>query len=166
MPDNSFDVVSQIEMPEVINAIQQATKEITTRYDLKDSKSKIELNEKDKKLTLASADDFKLKAVTEILQQKLVKRGVPIRNLTYGAIQPASGSTVRQEVTLQSGIPIEKARDIVKKIKDSKLKVQAAIQGDLVRVSGKDRDSLQQAIALLKGADFGIDLQFTNYRTN
>lgn len=166
MPDNSFDVVSQIEMPEVSNAIQQAMKEITTRYDLKDSKSKIELNEKDKKLTLSSSDDFKIKAVTEILQQKLVKRGVPIRNLTFGTIQPAAGSSVRQEVTLQSGIAIEKARDIVKKIKDSKLKVQAAIQGDLIRVSSKDRDTLQQAIALLKGSDFGIELQFTNYRTN
>lgn len=166
MPDNSFDVVSQIEMPEVSNAIQQATKEITTRYDLKDSKSKIELNEKDKKLTLSSSDDFKLKAVTEILNQKLVKRGVPIRNLTYGTVQTAAGSSVKQEVTLQSGISIEKARDIVKAIKDSKVKVQASIQGDLVRVSGKDRDTLQQVIALLKGADFGIDLQFTNYRTN
>ena len=166
MPDNSFDVVSQIEMPEVNNAIQQAMKEITTRYDLKDSKSHIELNEKDKKLTLTSSDDFKLKAVTEILQSKLVKRQVPIKNLTYGAIQPAAGSSVKQEVTLTSGIPTEKAQDIVKKIKDSKLKVQAAIQGDLVRVSGKDRDTLQQAIALLKGADFGIDLQFINFRTN
>lgn len=166
MPDNSFDVVSLIEMPEVNNAIQQAMKEITTRYDLKDSKSHIELNEKEKKLTLASSDDFKLKAVTEILQSKLIKRQVPVKNLTYGTIQPAAGSTVKQEVTLTSGIPIEKARDIVKKIKDSKLKLQAAIQGDLVRVSGKDRDTLQQAIALLRGADFGIDLQFTNYRTN
>jgi len=166
MPDNSFDVVSQIEMPEVTNAIQQAMKEVITRFDLKDSRSTIELNEKEKKLTLASADEFKLKAVTEILQQKLVKRGVPIRNLTYGTVQPAAGSTVRQEVTLQSGIAIEKARDIVKKIKDSKLKVQAAIQGDLVRISSKDRDTLQQAIALLKGSDFGIELQFINYRTN
>src|SRR4051794_38162400 len=120
MPDNSFDVVSQIEMPEVKNAIQQAMKEITTRYDLKDSKSSIELNEKDKKIDLASADDFKLKAVIEILQQKLVKRGVPIKNLTYGTVHSASGMTVKQEVTLQSGIAIEKARDIVKKIKDSK----------------------------------------------
>jgi uncharacterized protein YajQ (UPF0234 family) len=166
MPDNSFDVVSQIEMPEVSNAIQQAMKEVITRYDLKDSKSKIELNEKDKKLILSSADDFKLKAVTEILNQKLVKRGVPIRNLTYGTVQPAAGSSVKQEVTLQSGISIEKARDIVKAIKDSKVKVQAAIQGEVVRVSGKDRDTLQQVIALLKGADFGIELQFTNFRTN
>ena len=166
MPDNSFDVVSLIEMPEVNNAIQQAMKEVTTRYDLKDSKSLIELNEKEKKLTLTSSDDFKLRAVTEILQSKLVKRQVPIKNLTYGTVQPAAGSTVKQEVTLTSGIPIEKARDIVKKIKEEKLKVQAAIQGELVRVSGKDRDTLQQAIALLKGADFGIDLQFINFRTN
>jgi cyclic-di-GMP-binding protein len=166
MPDNSFDVVSQIELPEVNNAIQQAMKEVTTRYDLKDSKSLIELNEKEKKLTLTSSDDFKLRAVTEILQSKLVKRQVPIKNLTYGTVQPAAGSTVKQEITLISGIPTEKAKDIVKKIKDGKLKVQAAIQGDLVRVSGKDRDTLQQAIALLKGADFGIDLQFINFRTN
>jgi cyclic-di-GMP-binding protein len=166
MPDNSFDVVSQIEMPEVNNAIQQAMKEITTRYDLKDTKSLIELNEKEKKVTLTSSDDFKLKAVTEIFQSKLVKRQVPIKNLTYGTVNPAAGSTVKQEVTLTSGIPTEKARDIVKKIKDEKLKVQAAIQGDLIRVSGKDRDTLQQAIALLRGADFGIDLQFINFRTN
>ena len=166
MPDNSFDVVSQIEMPEVNNAIQQAMKEITTRYDLKDSKTQIELNEKEKKVTLSSKDDFKLKAANEILQSKLVKRGVPIKNLTYGPINPAAGATVKQEVTLTSGIPIEKARDIVKKIKDSKLKVQAAIQGDLVRISGKDRDTLQQVIQLLKSADFAIDLQFINYRTN
>ena len=166
MPDNSFDVVSQIEMPEVNNAIQQAMKEIITRYDLKDSKTLIELNEKEKKVTLSSKDDFKLKAANDILQSKLVKRGVPIRNLTYGPVNPAAGATVKQEVTLTSGIPIEKARDIVKKIKDSKLKVQAAIQGDLVRISGKDRDTLQQAIQLLKGADFAIDLQFINYRTN
>jgi hypothetical protein len=166
MPDNSFDVVSQIELPEVNNAIQQAMKEVTTRYDLKDSKSLIELNEKEKKLILTSSDDFKLRAVTEILQSKLVKRQVPIKNLTYGTVQPAAGSTVKQEITLISGIPTEKAKDIVKKIKDGKLKVQAAIQGDLVRISGKDRDTLQQAIALLKGADFGIDLQFINFRTN
>jgi len=166
MPDNSFDVVSQIDMPEVTNAISQAMKEITTRYDLKDSKSNIELNEKDKKLTLTSADDFKLQAVTEILNQKLVKRGVPIRNLTFGKIIPSGGSTVKQEVTLISGIPIEKARDINKTIKDSKLKVQASINGDLIRVSGKDRDTLQQAIAVLKKGDFGIELQFINFRSN
>lgn len=166
MPDNSFDVVSQIEMPEVNNAIQQTMKEVTTRYDLKDSKSSIELNEKEKKVTLTSSDDFKLKAVSEILSQKLVKRNVPLKNLTWGKIETAAGSTVKQEVTLTAGIPTEKAKDIVKKIKDSKVKVQASINADLVRVSGKDRDSLQQVIALLKGSDFGIDLQFTNYRTN
>ena len=166
MPDNTFDVVSEINMPEVSNAIQQAMKEIGTRYDLKDSKSSIELKEKDKKLELASSDDFKLKAVIEILQAKLVKRGVPIKNLTYGTVTSAAGSSVKQDVTLVSGLPTEKAKDIVKKIKDSKLKVQAAINGDLIRVSGKDRDTLQQAIALLKGSDFGLDLQFTNFRTN
>jgi uncharacterized protein YajQ (UPF0234 family) len=166
MPDNSFDVVSLVEMPEVVNAIQQAMKEIITRYDLKDSHSTIELNEKEKKIALASKDEFKLKAVIEILGQKLVKRKVPLKALTYGPVLPAAGSTVRQEVTLQQGIPIEKAREVVKLIKDSKLKVQAAIQADLVRISGKDRDTLQQAIALIKGHEFGIDIQFTNYRTN
>ena len=140
MPDNTFDVVSKIEMPEVQNAIQQAQKEIHQRYDLKDSQSNIELKEKDNKILLASADEFKLRAVIDILQSKLVKRGVPLKGLTYGEIIPAAGSTVRQEVTLQQGIPIEKAREIVKKIKDSKLKVQASIQGDFVRVAGKDRD--------------------------
>jgi cyclic-di-GMP-binding protein len=166
MPDNSFDVVSLIEMPEVNNAIQQAMKEITTRYDLKDSKTNIELNEKEKKVTLSSSDDFKLKAATEIFQAKLIKRGVPVKNLTYGTIIPSAGSSVKQEVTLTSGIPTEKAKEVVKKIKDGKLKVQAAIQGDLVRISGKDRDTLQQAIALLRGQDFGIELQFINFRTN
>jgi len=166
MPDNSFDVVSQIEMPEVHNAIDQARKEITTRYDLKNTKSTIELNEKDKKLTLQSADEFKLNAVTEILNQKLVKRNVPIRNLTYGTITPAAGSTVKQEITLISGLSTEKGKEIVKAIKDSKLKVQASINGDLVRVAGKDRDTLQQVIALLRKSDFEVDLQFINFRTN
>ena len=166
MPDNSFDVVSQIEMPEVLNAIQQAQKEIITRYDLKDSKSSIELKEKDKKIELASADEYKLKSVVEILEQKLVKRKVPLKGLTYGTIIPSAGQSVKQEVTLQSGIPSEKAKDLVKALKDSKLKVQAAINGDLVRVSGKDRDMLQQAIAVLRGKDFGIELQFINFRTN
>jgi len=166
MPDNSFDVVSKIEIPEVINAIQQAMKEITQRFDLKDSHANIELKEKDNKIILTSKDEFKLKAVIDILQSKLVKRNVPLKGLTYGEVIPAAGSTVRQEVTLQQGIAIEKAREIVKKIKDSKLKVQASIQGDFVRVAGKDRDTLQSAIALLRGADFGIDMQFTNYRTN
>src|SRR5277367_5769948 len=166
MPDNSFDVVSQLDMNEVLNAVQQAQKELITRYDLKDSKSSIELNEKDKKLTLASQDDYKLRAVIDILEQKLVKRKVSLKGLTYGTIIPSAGSSVKQEVTLQSGIASEKAKEIVKALKDSKLKIQAAINGDLVRVSGKDRDTLQQAIAFLRGKDFGIDLQFINFRTN
>lgn len=166
MPENSFDIVSVIEMPEVVNAINQASKEIITRYDLKDSKSEIVLNEKDKKITLASKDEFKLKAVVEILEGKLVKRKVPLKGLQYGEVQQAAGSTVRQEITLQQGISTEKAREIVKAIKDSKKKVQASIQGDMVRVTGKDRDTLQEIITLLRGHDFGIDMQFTNYRSN
>jgi uncharacterized protein YajQ (UPF0234 family) len=166
MPDNTFDVVSKIEMPEVMNAVQQAQKEIQQRYDLKDSHSSIELKEKENKIVLASSDEFKLKAVVDILQGKLVKRQVPLKGLTYGTIVPSAGSTVKQEITLQQGISTEKARDIVKKIKDSKLKVQASIQGDFVRVAGKDRDVLQSVIKLLRENDFGIDMQFTNYRTN
>jgi hypothetical protein len=166
MPDNSFDVVSKIEMPEVINAIQQAMKEIIQRFDLKDSHSSIELKEKENKIVLASKDEFKLKAVIDILQSKLVKRNVPLKGLSYGDVIPAAGSTVRQEITLQQGISTEKAREIVKKVKDSKLKVQASIQGDFVRIAGKDRDTLQSVIALLRGSDFGIDMQFINYRTN
>lgn len=166
MPDNSFDIVSEVEMPEVVNALQQALKEIHTRYDLKDSNSNIELNEKERKLVLTSQDDFKLKAVRDVLESKLVKRKVPLKALTYGPIQPAAGSTVRQQVSLQNGIPIEKAREIVKFIKDTKKKVQASINGDLVRVSGRDRDVLQEVIQALRQKDFGIDMQFTNYRTN
>jgi len=165
MPDNSFDVVSKIELPEVSNAIQQALKEIRTRYDLKDSKSDIQMDGKEA-LVLTSSDDYKLKAVNDVLQGKLVKRGVPLKALTYGSVEEAAGSTVRQRITMQQGIPIEKARDIVKLIKNSKKKVQAAIQGDLVRVSGKDRDTLQEIIAMLRQNDFGIDMQFTNYRSN
>ena len=165
MPDNSFDVVSVVDMPEVLNAVQQARKEMQTRFDLKGSNSEIDLNEKDKKIVVHSVDDFKLKAVVDVLQQKLAKRKVPLKNFSYGPITPAAGSTVRQEINIQSGIPIEKSREIVKRIKDSKIKVQASIQGDLVRVSGKSRDLLQEVIHLLKGADFGLELQFTNYRT-
>lgn len=165
MPDNSFDVVSKIDLNEVTNAINQALREISVRYDLKNAKSSIELNEKDHKIMLASADEFKLRAVTEVLEGKLVKRGVPLKGLQFGDVTPAAGSTVRQEISIQQGIPIEKARDIVKKIKDAKIKVQASIQGDTVRVSGKNRDDLQKVIQLLRGSDFGIDMQFTNYRT-
>lgn len=166
MPENTFDIVSKIDLNEVLNAVQQTSKEIGTRYDLKDSKSSVELNEKDHKILLASSDEYKLKAVTEILGQKLVKRNVPLKGLEYGTISSASSGSVRQEITLQQGIATEKAKDLVKTIKDSKLKVQASIQGDVVRVSGKDRDVLQQAIALLKAKDFGIDMQFTNFRSN
>jgi cyclic-di-GMP-binding protein len=162
--ENSFDIVSEVDLPEVTNAIQQALKEIQQRYDLKGSHSNIEFDGKTE-LVLTSADDYKLKAVIDVLQSKLVKRNVPLKNLEYGKIEPAAGSTVRQKVKLQQGIPIEKARDIVKTIKDSKKKVQASINGDIVRVSGKDRDSLQEVIALLRQKDFGIDMQFTNYRS-
>ena len=165
MAENSFDIVSKVDLQEVSNALQQALKEIHTRYDLKDSKSDIHLEGKEA-LVLSSADDYKLKSVNDVLQTKLVKRGVSLKALTYGAIEPAAGSTVRQKVSLQQGIPIEKAREIVKRVKNSKLKVQASIQGDFVRVSGKDRDTLQQVIGMLKQSDFGIDMQFTNYRTN
>ena len=161
--ENSFDIVSKVDLQEVSNAIQNALKEIHTRFDLKDSKSDIQLEGKEA-LVLSSADEYKLKAVTDILQSKLVKRGVPIKALSYGTVEPAAGSSVRQKITMQQGIPIEKAREIVKLIKDSKKRVQASIQGDTVRVSGKDRDSLQEIIALLRGHDFGIDMQFTNYR--
>jgi uncharacterized protein YajQ (UPF0234 family) len=165
MPENTFDIVSKIEIPEVINSIQQALKEIHQRYDLKNSKSSIELNEKEHKIVLSSLDEFHLKAVTEVLEGKFVKRKVPLKGLTYGSVIPAAGSTVRQEISLQQGIPIERAREIVKAIKESKKKVQASIQGDFVRVSGRDRDTLQEVIAMLRAADFGIDMQFTNYRS-
>ena len=165
MPENTFDIVSKIDLQEVSNAIQQALKEIHTRFDLKDSKSNIALEGKDA-IVLQSVDEFKLKAVNDVFQQKLVKRGVPLKGLTYGAVESALGGTAKQRITMQQGIPIEKARDIVKLIKTSKKKVQASIQGDLVRVSGKDRDTLQEIIAMLRQQDFGIDMQFTNYRTN
>jgi len=165
MPDNSFDIVSKIDLAEVSNAIQQAMKEVSTRFDLKDSKSKIAMEGADA-ILLHSADEFKMKAVNDVFQQKLVKRGVPLKGLTYGALEPAAASTVKQKISIQQGIPIEKAREIVKLIKNSKKKAQASIQGDVVRISSKDRDTLQEIIALVKQQDFGIDLQFTNYRTN
>ncbi|MBV8675124.1 MAG: YajQ family cyclic di-GMP-binding protein [Acidobacteriaceae bacterium] len=163
--DNSFDIVSKVDIQEVRNAIDQASKEIHTRFDLKNSHSEIRLEGSDT-IQLASADDYKLKAVTEILEQKLVKRGVSLKALTFGKVEQASGSTVRQKITLQQGIASEKAKEIVRVVKDSKKKAQASIQGDTVRISGKDRDTLQEIIALLKGHDFGIDMQFTNYRSN
>jgi hypothetical protein len=164
--DNSFDVISKVDVQEIRNALYQATKEVRTRFDLKDSHSEIKLLEGDEAIELASSDQYKLKAVTEILQQKFVKRGISLKALEYGKVEPASGSSVRQKITLQQGIPGEKAKEIVKLIKESKKKVQASIQGDTVRITGKDRDTLQETIALLKGHDFGIDMQFTNYRSN
>lgn len=162
--DNSFDVVSKVDLQEVKNALDQASKEIHTRFDLKDSKSKIELEGEDT-LQLASASEYTLKAITEILRQKLVKRGVSLKNLEYETIEPAANSSVRQKIKLKQGINSDAARKIVALIKDAKLKAQASIQGDTVRVVSKDRDVLQQIIAKLRAADFGIDLQFTNYRS-
>src|SRR5262249_8277065 len=165
MAENTFDIVSKVDLQEVSNAIQNALKEVHTRFDLKDSKSEIALEGKDA-IILSSSDEYKLKAVNDILQSKLVKRGVPLKALTYSTIEVAAGSRSRQKITMQQGIPTEKAKEIVRIIKDSKKKVQASILGDSVRVSGKDRDTLQEIIALLKGRDFGIDMQFTNYRSN
>lgn len=162
---NTFDIVSNIEHTEVVNSINQAMKEVQTRFDFKGSKSNIETEGEDA-IILASDDEYKLKSLNDILQTKFVKRGVPLKGLTYGKIEQALGGTVRQRITLQQGIPQDKAKEIVKFIKDTKLKVQVSIQGDLVRVAGKDRDILQEVIAALRGHDFGIDMQFTNYRSN
>lgn len=162
---NTFDITSKIDHAEVANAINQAMKEILTRFDFKGSKSNIEI-EGNEAIILTSDDEYKLKSLNDVLQTKFVKRGVPLKGLTYGKIDQALGGTVRQRITLQQGIPQEKAKEIVKYIKETKLKVQVSIQGDLVRVAGKDRDILQEVIAALRNQDFGIDMQFTNYRTN
>jgi cyclic-di-GMP-binding protein len=161
--DNSFDIACKIDMQEVTNALDQTRREIQTRYDLKGSRNEVTLEKTD--VVVVAADDMKRKAVIDILQSKLHKRGVPLKALTYGEPETAAGGTLRQRVGLQQGIPIEKAREIVRLIKDTKLKVQAAIQEDQVRVSGKNRDDLQKVIALLKDKDLGIAVQFTNYRT-
>jgi cyclic-di-GMP-binding protein len=163
--DNSFDIVSKVDLQEVRNAIDQAMKEIHQRFDLKDSHSEVRLEGSDA-IQLASANEYKLEAVKGILGQKLVKRGVSLKNLTYGNVEPAAGQSVRQKISLQQGIPIERAKEIVKLIKDAKKKAQASIQGDTVRVSSKDRDELQSIIAMLRGRDLGVELTFTNYRTN
>ena len=164
--ENSIDIVSKVEVQEVRNAIDQALKEIRQRFDLKDSNSEVKLAEGDKEIQLASDGEYHLEAVKEILGQKLIKRGVSLKNMTYGKLEPAMGKSVRQKITLQQGIPVEKAKEIVRLVKDSKKKAQASIQGDTVRVSSKDRDDLQSIIALLRGKDLGVELQFTNYRTN
>lgn len=151
-------------MQEVKNAVQQSVREIEQRFDFKGSKSSIELAEKEAKIILVSDDDFKLKHVVDILEGKLVKRGVSLKSLQYGKVEPAAGGTVRREIKLRQGISQEKAKEITKLIRDSKIKVSSQIQGDQVRVSGKAKDDLQAVIALLKGADLDIDLQFVNYR--
>jgi cyclic-di-GMP-binding protein len=160
--DNSFDIVSDVDLMEASNAVQQAMKEIRQRFDFKGSASEIKLEKET--LTLTSDDENKLKAVIDILTGKLVKRGVSLRSLDYGKIEPAAKGTVRQVVTIKKGIAAEKAKEIVKFIKGSGIRVQAAIQEDQVRVSGKNRDDLQAIIKAVKGHDFGLDLQFTNYR--
>jgi cyclic-di-GMP-binding protein len=162
MAESSFDVVSSVDLQEVKNAISQAMKEITTRFDLKGTGSDITLQGEE--IVITSADEFKMKAVRDVLETRLVKRSVPLKALTFGTMDKALGGTVRQKVSLQKGIPTDKAREIVKIIKGSKLKVQAAIQGDQVRVSGKNKDDLQAVIQSLKAVDLGIDMQFTNYR--
>jgi uncharacterized protein YajQ (UPF0234 family) len=162
MADSSFDIVSNVDLQEVKNAIAQATKELLTRFDLKNSGSSVELSGEE--IVIVSCDDFKLKAVREILEGRLVKRGVPLKALSFGTVDKALGGTVRQRVTLQKGIPTEKAREIVKIIKGTKLKVQTAIQGDQLRVTGKNKDDLQAVIRLLRDTDLGIDMQFANRR--
>jgi cyclic-di-GMP-binding protein len=162
LAESSFDVVSSVDLQEVKNAIAQAMKEIITRFDLKGTNSNIELTAEE--IVLSSSDEYKIKAVRDVLEGRLVKRNVPLKALTYGEIDKALGGTARQKVSMQKGIPTDKAREIVKIIKGAKLKVQASIQGEQVRVSGKSRDDLQAVMRLLKETDLGIDMQFTNYR--
>jgi cyclic-di-GMP-binding protein len=160
----SFDIVSEVDLQEVDNAVNQARKEIAQRYDFKGSKSSIEMNTKDKVLTMVSDDDFKLKSVLDILQTKLIKRGVPVKALSYGSVEPSTGGTVRQLITLRVGIEKENAKRIVKMIKDTKLKVQAQIMDDQVRVTAKAKDDLQAVITLVREAELEFAVQFTNYR--
>jgi uncharacterized protein YajQ (UPF0234 family) len=162
--EHSFDIVCEVDLQEVSNAVNQAVKEIGQRFDFKGSKSSIELDKAAKTIKLISDDEHKLKSVIDILQSKLVKRGIPLKALSYGKIEPASGNTVRQVITLQQGIPQDKAKEIVKIIKDMKVKVTAEIQRDQVRVRGKKIDDLQGVISTLRERDFGIHIQFTNYR--
>ena len=162
---NSFDIVSQVDLEEVANAVNQASKEIHQRFDFKGSSSSVVFDRSEGKLTLASADEFRLQAVDQIVQQKLARRGVSVKALTHGKVEPAAKGSVRQTVTLQQGIPIEKAREIVKIIKGTKLKVQAAINEDQIRVSSKARDNLQEVMEMLRERDFDIDMQFRNYRS-
>jgi len=161
----SFDVTSNVDLQEVDNALNQARKEVAQRYDFKGAKASVEFDQKESKLLLIADDDFKLNALWEIIQTRLVRRNVPVKNLTRGAVIPAANSTVRQEISLQQGIPVEKAKDIVKFLKDAKLrKVQASIQGDQLRVTSPSKDDLQEAMRQLREQDFGVALQFGNYR--
>ena len=161
--ENSFDIACKLDMQEVQNAINQAKREIETRYDLKGTKNEIAQEKMD--IVLTAPDDMKLKAVLDILQSKLHRRGIDLKALTIGDPESAAGGTLRQRITLQDGVPMEKAREIVRLIKDSKIRVQASIQEKQVRVAGKNRDDLQAIIALLKAKELGIALQFTNYRS-
>jgi uncharacterized protein YajQ (UPF0234 family) len=160
----SFDIVSKVDLQEVDNALNQARKEIIQRYDFKDSKSSVELKQKELELVVISDDEFKLKAVLDILQSKFVKRGVPLKALTYGKVEQAAGSTVRQVIKLQNGIDKENAKLLTKMIKDSKLRVQAQIMDDQVRVSSKSKDELQTIMAKIRQADLAFAVQFVNYR--
>jgi cyclic-di-GMP-binding protein len=162
----SFDITSNVDLQEVDNALNQARKEVAQRYDFKGSKAAIEFNAEESTLTLVADDDFKLNALWDIVQTRLVRRNVPVRNLSRGPITPAANTTVRQEIALQQGIPSEKARDIIKFLKDKKLKkVQASIQSDQLRVTSPSRDELQEVMRLLRDEDFGVALQFGNYRS-
>ncbi|MFN8624664.1 MAG: YajQ family cyclic di-GMP-binding protein [Candidatus Binatia bacterium] len=158
----SFDVVSQVDPQEIDNAVNQTRKEVGQRYDFKGSKTTIALEGND--IQVVSDDDFKVKAVVDVMQSKLVRRGISLKALVYGKIEPAAGGLAKQTITVQQGIDTEKARGIVKIVKDSKLKVQSQIQGDQVRITGKKRDDLQAAIQLLKAQDLDLPLQFINYR--
>ena len=162
--EHSFDIASKVDLQEVLNAVQQATKEISQRFDFKGSKSSIDLNKDKHEITLISDDELKMKTVIDILQTKLVKRGISLKALQYGKVEQAAGNTVRQIVTLQQGIPVEKSKEIVKIIKDTKMKVQAEIQKDQVRVKAKKIDDLQALISLLRGKDLGIHIDFINFR--
>ena len=164
---NSFDVTTGVDMMEVQNAVDQATKEITQRYDFKGLKVAIELNMKEKAITLTAPDEHRMTAVWDVVQSKMVKRKVPLKNLKPGKVETAAGSTVRQVVAIQDGLNQEQAKEVVRVLKDAKLKrVQASINAETVRVSGPDKDDLQQAIAVLKQNDFGVELKFGNYRSN
>ena len=159
----SFDIVINLDLQEVDNAVNQAQKELSQRYDFKGSKSQIQWDKK-LEIVLIADDEFKLKALTDILQSKLIKRNVSIKNLEYGVIEGAFEGTVRQKITLQQGIPTEKAKEIIKIVKDTKLKVQPSIQEEQVRVTGKKRDDLQEVIGLVRKSDLGMDFQFVNFR--